>query len=201
MSLIKLTTMPHQSRHPILKGVATALAVWWLGCGFGAAHAADGAAIAGASEPGAWHAQQVQFNYVGTTTFYSCSGIEAKLHTILQQLGAAPKPSVFGVCDLGSGYPSRIGGANIKFAALEPNSSAANPIMGHWQTVTFERNPHLNFDDGDCELFEQLSTTLFPLFSVKVLEKQFSCMPHDVLSHCYHIKLSVFVPDAPKAQH
>jgi len=143
---------------------------------------------------GVWKPKELQFSYVGMTTFYSCSGIEAKLATILSQLGAAPKPIIFGYCDSGTGYPSRIGGAHLKFSVLEPGSKADQAIFGHWQKVTFERNPRLNLDDGDCELFEQLSKTLIPLFSVRIIEAKFSCVPRDITSYSYKLELEVFMP-------
>ena len=79
-----------------------------------------------------------------------------------------------------------------------PNPSAPQGapamVMGEWQEVVLERNPRLGLDDGDCELLESLSHDLLPQLSVKVIEARFTCIPHELSSHSYRLRLSVFKP-------
>jgi hypothetical protein len=47
-------------------------------------------------EPGTWQTHQLEFQFVGFTTTYSCDGLEAKLRLLLLRLGARPGLSVEG---------------------------------------------------------------------------------------------------------
>jgi hypothetical protein len=180
------------------------LAIGSSACANGHAEPVQGAATA--LEPAVWQEHQLQFDYQGFTTRYSCDGLRDKVRSVLLKLGARPDLSVesFG-CGGRLGQPDRFPMLRIRMATLQPapavsntggnaggnaagNANSAGVVVstssspavttGSWRSVSLSGPGKL--DAGDCELIEQLVAEVLPLFAVRNLEPIRSCTPHQM---------------------
>jgi Spy/CpxP family protein refolding chaperone len=160
--------------------------------------AASAAAAAPPAEPGAWQTHQLEFQFVGFTTTYSCDGLESKLRVLLGRLGARPGFSVetYG-CARGFGMPDRFARARLSFATLAPTPLGAAPAAGaapgSWKSVAFEPHHPFELDTGDCELVEQFRDQLLPLFNTRAVQNQVRCVPHESPAS-FSLRFEVFAP-------
>jgi len=145
-------------------------------------------------EPGTWQAHQLEFQFVGFTTTYSCDGLESKLRLLLGRLGARPGFSVEGFgCSRGPGLPDQFARARLNFASLQPTAAADAPSSGAWKTVEFAPHRPYPLDMGDCELIEQVRDKLLPLFTTREVRNQVSCIPHQMPAN-FSLSFEVFAP-------
>jgi hypothetical protein len=153
--------------------------------------------------PGVWQDHKIELQYMGFTTTYSCDGLQSKLELLLRQLGARAdaKVSTYG-CDRGFGQPSRFVSATLQFATLQPVDAAAPaapqptaaPLNGDWRNVELAPNRPFDLQDGDCELIEQFSYKVLPLFSTRGLQNRTTCVPHQDTGGPFDLQLQVFAP-------
>jgi len=174
------------------------------------ATAASAAAMAEpqSTAPGSWQPHELEFQFVGFTTTYSCDGLEAKLRLLLGQLGARPGFSVqtYG-CARGPGMPDKFARARLQFSTLQPAAgaeagtstaaAAQTPVTGAWKNVTLAPQRPYALASGDCELIEQFRDRVLPLFATRAVQNQISCVPHEVPAG-YSLGMEVFaLPGKP----
>jgi hypothetical protein len=181
------------------------LALGLLGAVLAAGTAGAAATTAPPSlEPGSWQSHQLEFQFVGFTTTYSCDGLEAKLRLLLQRVGARPGFSVDGFgCSRGSSMPDHFARARLNFATLQPLSATAaagsagaaaeTPVAGLWTHVQLAPHRPQGLDTGDCELMEQFRDRVLPLFTTHAVQNQISCVPHQVPTS-FSLSFEVFAP-------
>ncbi len=154
------------------------------------------------SQPGSWQTHQLDFQFVGFTTTYSCDGLEAKLRLLLGRIGARPGFSVEGYgCSRGASMPDSFARARLSFATLQPTVAGAGsaparpeaPVAGLWKTVQLAPHRPQSLDTGDCELMEQFRDQLLPLFTTRAIQNQLSCVPHQVPAS-FSLSFEVFAP-------
>jgi hypothetical protein len=162
---------------------------------FAGARAADGDSV-----EAVWKPQQVNFEYRGYSTTYSCRGLENKLELILRSVGAREDVQLRSyACD------EQIGIARFEIllqspvVASEDNlreltthdakddliarvngeklpSAADMPrFAAVWKTVSFARDPRMRLDRGDCELVQQLRRQILPRMSVQIVKDNVRC--------------------------
>jgi hypothetical protein len=167
--------------------------------------AAD-AADAPDTSPGLWRSQQLEFEYVGFTSTYSCDGLQNKLEVLLRRLGAGAdaKVSTSG-CMRGEGVPSKFVHATLHFATLQPAEASTNaalvtdanaPPVGAWRQVVLAPHEPRELDAGDCELIEQFRDRILPLFATRGPHNRVQCVPFQE-SAGYSLQLDVFAPRPP----
>jgi hypothetical protein len=171
--------------------------------GLALANPAGAEPAAPGAEPGVWQDHKIELQYMGFTTTYSCDGLQSKLELLLRQLGARAdaKVSTYG-CDRGFGQPSRFVSATLQFATLQPVDAAAPaapqptaaPLNGDWRNVELAPNRPFDLQDGDCELIEQFSYKVLPLFSTRGLQNRTTCVPHQDTGGPFDLQLQVFAP-------
>ena len=141
------------------------------------------AADAQEHQPAVWHTHELDFQYRGFTSHYSCSGLQNNISTILLKLGARNDPDMVtpGVCSGSSDRPSRISGVHIKVATLQPATGAeqgtgqGTAVDAYWKPVTVSSASI----DVDCELIEQVNSDILPLFTTRnVRGSNIDCIPH-----------------------
>jgi hypothetical protein len=154
---------------------------------------------ASAPEPGVWQSHQLEFQFFGFTTTYSCDGLESKLRALLGQLGARADFHVesYG-CARGPSMPDKFARVRLNFATLQPASmtdatAAATPTSGAWKSVALAPRRPGTLDSGDCELIEQFRDKVLPLFTTRAIQNQVSCVPHQV-SAGFSLSFEVFAP-------
>jgi hypothetical protein len=151
------------------------------------------AASANSATQGAWQAHKLTFNYMGFTTIYTCDGLRDKLSLLLKLTGAAPDYKVNAVCARGFDHPDRLASADLTFASLQPGGP--EPLAaGDWQHV--DLSPHHPFDmeRGDCELVEEFRDRILPMFAVRNVVNNVSCVPHQDSGSNYRLSFDVFAP-------
>ena len=151
-----------------------------------------------------WVPKHVQFVYQGFTTHYSCDGLQERIRSMLEKLGAQDlKVRQLG-CVNPSG-PSPFPGVNVNMRVLVPASSAdaakekgSGPaVQAHWkQVVLMPENASFN-EQGNCELIEQFKETFLPLFTTRNVDYGSTCVPHQ-LTMGTHLSAEVLMAP-PKA--
>lgn len=142
-----------------------------------------GTATAATPEPeaGTWQRHELQFQYMGFTTIYSCDGLVAKLQLLLKAAGARDDAKVSArSCSEIGGRPDRFASAKLVFhtlAAAKPDDAEAVPAQ--WRKVRLANNRPLDFATGDCELAEQFrDEVLRKTFATRNTVDRLTCVPH-----------------------
>lgn len=145
-----------------------------------------------------WVPKHVQFVYQGFTTHYSCDGLQERIRSMLEKLGAQDLKVRRMGCVRPSG-PTLFPGVNVDMRVLVPASSsaakdkAAGPaVQAQWQEVVLmPANADLN-EQGNCELIEQFKETFLPLFTTRNVKYGSTCVPHQ-LTLGTHLSTEVLV--------
>jgi hypothetical protein len=146
------------------------------------------AAAAAAGQPATWVEHDYDFDYMGFTTHYSCDGLREKVRHILLALGARPDLNISsGGCvdrtdrrDLLARF-DRTPSLRIHMATLQPAgpqgaSPATGGAQGAWREISFTGADRL--DPSDCELVQELTRQIVPLFTVRNVQTNAVCVPH-----------------------
>lgn len=148
-----------------------------------------------------WKAQQMNFEYRGYSTTYSCRSLEDKLEIILRTVGARENVRLQSyVCDEQVGVarfqismqsPVIATEANIRELTIHDSKdelvarvngaqlATANDLERFpavWKRVSFARDRDMRLERGDCELVQQLRNQILPHMSVRIVtDKTNSC--------------------------
>lgn len=171
-----------------------------------------------------WVEREINFNFSGFTSYYSCDGLRAKLEWLLGELGARPGfkvrtrgcvrlsgPEVFPGATIVATVPLEAtpellaelaaDAARRELAARAKGGSAPVPEAAAQFPARVKRvefsSARGNFDglqDGDCELMEQARRQLFPQLGVRVVEGQISCTPKQLTLGAVRITVEVLEP-------
>ena len=144
-----------------------------------ASRAADDASVVG---PGTWQSHKYSFQFLGFTSTYSCDGLADKLRIILLAAGArSDVKSQPGACASGFGRPDRFARADLTFYTLtpaDPSAAAGGAVKGVWRPVAFSARRPRELGTGDCELMEQFRQQVLPMFTVRNIVNNTTCIPH-----------------------
>jgi hypothetical protein len=165
-----------------------------LSCTSGWALAAPDAALEPAHELAVWVQLQLNFVYGHATTQYSCDGLAARMKSLLLKLGARPDLDVRGYgCTKLTG-PDPLAGVKIRMSVLEP--AGPRPGLGaHWQRVDLLQDRELLDAAADCELIQQVSMKILPLFAVRNIDYSATCQGRNLLPGATRLKADVLVAD------
>jgi hypothetical protein len=186
------------------------------------AETTDAVVAAPAPVNAVWVEKEIQFHYMGFTSYYSCDGLRDQVRRILEQVGARPG---FKVLKRGCGEhygPEFTPGMWIKaalpveatpevLAAIEAerpkqelvaratgSSGALNEATAQFparpRRVEFEGDPRGPLRDGDCELLEQMRDRVLVPLGAKVVEDRTRCMPGQVIIGGVNMVLEVLEP-------
>ena len=147
-----------------------------------------------------WKAQQVNFEYRGYSTMYSCRSLEDKLEIILRTVGAREDVRLQSyVCDEQLGIarfqismqsPVIASEENLREltthdskdelvarvnGAQLPSAADLERFPAVWKKVSFARDRYMRLERGDCELVEQLRRQILPRMSVQVVKDNIRC--------------------------
>ncbi len=152
-----------------------------------------------------WKEAQIDFTYMGHTSFYSCESLRQKVAAILKEAGARDDLVVRDVGCFGSFAPDRFARVRIKAAVpvvadpdgLAPDERSRRELVSRvrgeqpseeallgqfpatWEIVRFTDRTRI-VDDGDCELLEQMSHGVFKPLGIEVLRGNNRCIPGQV---------------------
>jgi hypothetical protein len=146
-----------------------------------------------------WVPRELHFTYQGFTATYSCDGLSDRIQEVLLQLGARREDlqvSPIG-CSGGYGRPTPFPGVSVKMSVLEPvgdkTPAGTKPVAAVWRNVDVPR-PQPLAAAGDCELTEQIKHSILPLFTVRNVEYNSTCVPHQLTPGGTTLKADVLVP-------
>jgi hypothetical protein len=174
-----------------------------VGPGIRSTHAADTAA----APPAHWVERTLDYTYMGFTTKYSCDGLRDNVRDVLLALGARKsdlKIQSRGCTRLNG--PEEFPGVSAHFWVLQPLApedvgKAADPASNaaRWQTVDLVRINGASWDQGQCELLEQMQKKVLPLFTSRNVNFHSSCFPHEVSPGEIQFTVDVLRPTPPAA--
>ena len=146
---------------------------------------------------GSWQEHKFSFQFLGFTSTYSCDGLADKLKVLLLAAGARPDAKSWpGACASGFGRPDKFARAELNFYTLMPldsNSiSDAKPVKGVWRTVAFSPRSPRELQIGDCELVEQFSKQILPMFKTQNVMNGTTCVPHQQSGSTINLKFDSF---------
>jgi hypothetical protein len=153
-------------------------------------------ALSAAPDQGAWEKHDINFQFQGFTTTYSCDGLAEKLRLLLVEAGArADAKATAGACATGFGRPDKFAGARLMFYTLTPSGNsdkAGASIEGAWRAVTFADRSPRDLRLGDCELVEQFRDKVLPMFTTRNVESGMTCVPNQLSGAVINLKFEVF---------
>ncbi len=164
---------------------------------------ASGAAAADetSSGGGTWQKHEYSFVSMGFTSTYSCDGLAGKLRLLLLAAGArADAKAQSGACAESFGHPEKLARADLVFYTLLPGSSghADGPLTdGAWRPVLLAPRSPRELSLGDCELVEQFRSQVLPLFTIRHIDDQTTCVPHQDSGSVINLKFESFAAAAP----
>jgi len=174
--------------------------------GIGAARADDTAGVPALSvaPPAAhWVERKLDYTYMGFTTKYSCDGLRDNVRDVLVALGARRKDLEIHSqgCTRLNGVPEPFPGVTARFFVLVPvtpddigkvGNTSAHPTQ--WHTVNLARMQQFRFDQGQCELLQQMKDKALPLFTSRNLLYHSSCVPHQISVGDMQFSVDVLTP-------
>jgi hypothetical protein len=210
------------------KSAAAALLALSPFLGSGSAPAAEPSASAAAQEQTVqayWNTYEIDFSYMGLTTYYSCDGLRDSVRDVLRMVGAredlkirargceiSGTPAVFPRVLITVSVPVEATPENLAELAKDADKrelvawvrgeraigvEGPDLFAAVPRQVTISDRGTRDLDPGECELVEQLRDRVFPKLGIRVVDDQLRCIP----KHVRHgqIKLTVqALFEAPK---
>ena len=156
---------------------------------------AASAAVETAATPAQWHAQKLEFTYVGFTAFYTCEGLESKVRDILYTFGARKDAKVKALgCDRAQNQPNKVAWVEAEFSSLAPateGAAASDTVQAVWSKVKLAPNRPTNMGTGECELVDQMRPMLEKGFVLRNTEYRAYCVPKQISVGDYGVNAEV----------
>jgi len=159
--------------------------------------AADAMQPRSEASPGIWREHEYVFHFLGVTSTYSCDGLGEQLRRLLRETGARADARVTPLCSLGPNKPDRLAQAQLRFWSLVPSKSASpgSPLVpGVWWHIQWRqtRGQSATAAGPGCELVQEFSNVVLPLFTTRDQHSDFSCTPNQASS--FTLSFDVFRP-------
>jgi hypothetical protein len=183
-----------QSRSWVLRTMGAAAAA----CVVAGAAFADPPAAPAEHSPGVWQKHEYSFQYMGFTSTYSCDGLADKLKILLVAAGArADAKANPGACAAGFGRPDKFARADLSFYTLAPDGAAAaadaKPVDGAWRPVSISPRSPRGLQIGDCEIVEQFTSLVLPMFTTRNVASKTACVPTQESGSDINLQFDAFV--------
>ena len=183
------------------KVLAVAAAVVLLAAPYAGAVVQDTATATGGSATvnAQWRSYDLNFRYMGFTTYYSCSGLEDRLKSILIELGADRDVKVtatgcFGPSDFNNMLSARI---KVRMPVTEGGEAASFPAVVKDVTL---RGDSVHMGSGDCELLEQVRDQLLPGLELSLVKASLACVPGHVATSRPILQVKALVAETKDKQ-
>jgi len=176
-----------------LAALAASLMVTALGQAGPAAPVPPGGASVQAA---VWAPKELEFQYAGFTTKYTCDAFQQKMKEVLTMLGARQLQVRSGGC-LGTGAPETVTGVHIKMNVLQPATGAAKDgaVPALWRPVDLLAGRDPVDAATDCELIEQIQLKILPLFATRNVQYSSACAAHQPVPGGTKLKADVLMPE------
>jgi hypothetical protein len=114
---------------------------------------------------------------------------------LLRIVGAQPGFKVNESCSRGFDRPDKLATAYLTFSSLQPGGPEPG-VSGIWQHVELAPNHPFDLGRGECELIEEFRDRVLPLFAVRNVANNVTCVPHQDSSN-FQLSFDVFAPVKP----
>lgn len=176
-----------------------------------ASAATETATAAPAAEPTVeayWSTTEIDFAYMGMTTYYSCEGLRDSVRDVLRMLGARDDLRVRARgCEVMGGpaaFPRVLITVTVPVEATPENLAELAKdadkrelvarVRGERQEgaegpdrfpairrqVVLSDRASRDLDPGECELIEQMRNRVFPRLGIRIVEDRLNCVPRRV---------------------
>jgi hypothetical protein len=141
-----------------------------------------------AEQPAVWTRHEVDFQYMGFTTRYTCSGLKSKVRLLLKYMGVRDDVKLLERgCEFGYQKVADFPRLKITFWAPtlpeQGDKDPGEPVLGVWKAVTIKRNSPKGLEMGDCELVE--------LFLTRDMQGDINCIPHQLVGNRIDLRFEV----------
>lgn len=189
---------------PALAAAVTVVFGASLGVPAWAAHNGAQAAEPTPTEFAVWTPKEIQFTYIGFTTYFTCDGLRDTIEEMLLQLGARKDDlKVYEQPCSDPIRPDPFPGVKIKMSVLQPAPATLSPdttlVEAHWKPVKLPYRENVINAAGQCELLEQFNRQILPLFTTRNVDSRTSCVPHQLEPLDTKLQAEVLVTDQKKA--
>ena len=147
-------------------------------------------ATAAAPVPTVWQSHKAGFDYFGLTSTYTCDGLQSKVRQLLVYLGARKDLKVSATGCGPNDFP--MGGivrVDVEFQtlAVAPDTLASS-AHGYWAPLRVAARRPTFIEDGDCELVDQIHHLVTDNFSLRNVDYDARCTPHDVFMDSFDVR-------------
>lgn len=162
-------------------------------------------AVAEEPVPATWKRHDIAFTYMGFTTRYSCEGLRDKMRVLLRASGVRPDFEVnTAAC---SDLPGRVTPfprvRMVFFAPSLPEAGARDvgeATIAAWRPVTLSLRQPRGLETGDCELVEQFRDRVLSAVTVRAIESDIRCIPHQLSGSSFRLSFQVLEGAAADVQ-
>jgi hypothetical protein len=147
-------------------------------------------------QPAAWTRHEVDFQYMGFTTHYTCGGLKSKVKLLLKHLGVRDDVKILERgCEFGYQKVAQFPRLKITFWAPtipEPgDKDPGEPVLGVWKPVVITRNSPRGLEMGDCELVEIFNDRVVPKLVTRDVQGEVNCIPHQLVGNRIDLRFQV----------
>ena len=149
-----------------------------------------------AEEPAAWTRHEVDLQYMGFTTRYTCGGLKSKVKLLLKHMGVRDDVKILERgCEFGYQKVADFPRLKITFWAptipKQGDKDVGDPVLGVWKAITIKRNSPKGLEMGDCELVELFRDRVLPKFLTRDLQGGINCIPHQLVGNRIDLRFEV----------
>lgn len=147
-------------------------------------------------EAAAWTRHEVDLQYMGFTTRYTCGGMASKVRLLLKHMGVRDDISIRERgCEYGYQKVADFPRLKITFwAPAIPKQGEKNPgepVLGVWKSVVIKRDSPKGLEMGDCELVELFYDHVVPEFLTRNFKGGVNCIPHQLVGNRIDLRMDV----------
>ncbi|HEU4516796.1 MAG TPA: hypothetical protein VFR77_05795 [Steroidobacteraceae bacterium] len=149
-----------------------------------------------AEEPAVWAQHVVDFQYMGFTTRYTCSGLKSKVKLLLKYMGVRDDVKILERgCEFG--YQKVADFPRLKITFWAPalpekgDKNPGDPVLGVWKPITIKRDSPKGLEMGDCELVEIFRDRVMPKFLTRDMQGDVNCIPHQLVGNRIDLRFEV----------
>ena len=147
-------------------------------------------------EAAAWTRHEVDLQYMGFTTRYTCSGMKSKVKLLLKHMGVRNDVKILERgCEYG--YQKVADFPRLKITFWAPSipkpgdKDPGDPVLGVWKPVVIKRDSPKGLEMGDCELVELFYDRVVPKFLTRNAQGGVNCIPHQLVGNRIDLRMDV----------
>jgi hypothetical protein len=147
-------------------------------------------------EAAAWTRHEVDLQYMGFTTRYTCSGMKSKVKLLLKHMGVRNDVKIIERgCEFGYQKVADFPRMKITFWAptlpKQGEKDPGEPVLGVWKSVVIKRDSPKGLEMGDCELVDIFNNRVLPLFLTRNVQGGVNCIPHQLVGNRIDLRMEV----------